>query len=114
MLSIAFAVAAVLSPAQAQALAFQMDLLVRRLWLKAPRARRLELYSLSRRHPIGDDVSREVLGGTLDSLAFGIRISLGHKGFILFAEAKIVPNLEVTFGPLLKDGIVHDRKRIVG
>ncbi|MCH4901326.1 MULTISPECIES: Na+/H+ antiporter [unclassified Pseudomonas] len=48
--------------AEAQALAFQMDLLERRLRLKALRAQRLELYSLSRQHQIGDDVLREVLG----------------------------------------------------
>ncbi|MGE1173780.1 Na+/H+ antiporter [Pseudomonas sp. BW7P1] len=47
---------------EAQALAFQMDLLERRLRLKALRAQRLELYSLSRQHQIGDDVLREVLG----------------------------------------------------
>jgi CPA1 family monovalent cation:H+ antiporter len=49
--------------AEAQALAFQMDLLERRLRVKALRAQRLELYSLSRHHQIGDDVLREVLGG---------------------------------------------------
>jgi CPA1 family monovalent cation:H+ antiporter len=48
--------------AEAQAIAFQMDLLERRLRLKALRAQRLELYSLSRHHQIGDDVLREVLG----------------------------------------------------
>ncbi|CAG8872926.1 cation:proton antiporter domain-containing protein [Pseudomonas fluorescens] len=48
--------------AEAQALAFQMELLERRLRLKALRAQRLELYSLSRHHQIGDDVLREVLG----------------------------------------------------
>ncbi|MDX9674426.1 Na+/H+ antiporter [Pseudomonas zeae] len=47
--------------AEAQALAFQMDLLERRMRLKALRAQRLELYSLSRHHQIGDDVLREVL-----------------------------------------------------
>ncbi|MDD2053890.1 Na+/H+ antiporter [Pseudomonas putida] len=47
--------------AEAQALASQMDLLERRLRLKALRAQRLELYSLSRHHQIGDDVLREVL-----------------------------------------------------
>ncbi|HCS43072.1 MAG TPA: Na+/H+ antiporter [Pseudomonas sp.] len=47
--------------AEAQALAFQMDLLERRLRLKALRAQRLELYKLSRHHQIGDDVLREVL-----------------------------------------------------
>ena len=47
---------------EAQALAYQMDLLERRLRLKALRAQRLELYSLSRQHEIGDDVLREVLG----------------------------------------------------
>ncbi|WP_426235789.1 Na+/H+ antiporter [Pseudomonas sp. TWP3-2] len=46
---------------EAQALAFQMDLLERRLRLKALRAQRLELYNLSRQHQIGDDVLREVL-----------------------------------------------------
>ncbi|WP_160106798.1 Na+/H+ antiporter [Pseudomonas izuensis] len=48
--------------AEAQALAFQMDLLERRLRLKALRAQRLELYALSRQHQVGDDVLREVLG----------------------------------------------------
>ncbi|PWE40734.1 Na+/H+ antiporter [Pseudomonas prosekii] len=48
--------------AEAQALAFEMDLLERRLRLKALRAQRLELYKLSRHHQIGDDVLREVLG----------------------------------------------------
>ena len=47
--------------AEAQALAHQMDLLERKLRLKALRAQRLELYSLSRHHQIGDDVLREVL-----------------------------------------------------
>lgn len=47
--------------AEAQALASQMDLLERRLRLRALRAQRLELYSLSRHHQIGDDVLREVL-----------------------------------------------------
>ncbi|NWE46113.1 Na+/H+ antiporter [Pseudomonas gingeri] len=47
---------------EAQALAFQMDLLERRLRLKALRAQRLELYSLRRHHQIGDDALREVLG----------------------------------------------------
>ncbi|MDT3310740.1 Na+/H+ antiporter [Pseudomonas sp. rhizo66] len=47
--------------AEAQALAFQMDLLERRMRLKALRAQRLELYNLSRHHQIGDDVLREVL-----------------------------------------------------
>ena len=47
--------------AEAQALAQQMDLLERKLRLKALRAQRLELYSLSRHHRIGDDVLREVL-----------------------------------------------------
>ena len=45
----------------AQALALQMDQLERKLRLKALRAQRLELYSLSRHHQIGDDVLREVL-----------------------------------------------------
>ncbi|WP_371923434.1 hypothetical protein [Pseudomonas gelidaquae] len=35
--------------------------LERKLRLKALRAQRLELYSLSRHHQIGDDVLREVL-----------------------------------------------------
>ncbi len=48
--------------AEAQALALEMDLLERRLRLKAYRAQRLELYRLSRHHQIGDDVLREVLG----------------------------------------------------
>jgi hypothetical protein len=48
--------------AEAQALAFQMDLLARRPRLKALRAQHLELYSLSGHHQIGDDVLREVLG----------------------------------------------------
>ncbi|MCK1784655.1 Na+/H+ antiporter [Pseudomonas sp. TNT11] len=47
--------------AEAQALALQMDQLERKLRLKALRAQRLELYSLSRHHRIGDDVLREVL-----------------------------------------------------
>ncbi|MBC3337809.1 MULTISPECIES: Na+/H+ antiporter [Pseudomonas] len=47
--------------AEAQALALQMDQLERKLRLKALRAQRLELYSLSRHHQIGDDVLREVL-----------------------------------------------------
>ncbi|MGX9759447.1 Na+/H+ antiporter [Pseudomonas shahriarae] len=46
---------------EAQALALQMDHLERKLRLKALRAQRLELYSLSRHHQIGDDVLREVL-----------------------------------------------------
>ena len=47
--------------AEAQALALQMDHLERKLRLKALRAQRLELYSLSRHQQIGDDVLREVL-----------------------------------------------------
>ncbi len=48
--------------AEAQALAFQMDLLERRMRLKALRAQRLELYSLRLHHQIGDEALREVLG----------------------------------------------------
>ncbi|PWB34570.1 Na+/H+ antiporter [Pseudomonas sp. SDI] len=47
---------------EAQALAEQMDLLERRLRLRALKAQRLELYNLRRRDQIGDDVLREVLG----------------------------------------------------
>lgn len=47
--------------AEAQALAFQMDQLEKRMRLNALRAQRLELYSLHRRHQIGDDVLRRVL-----------------------------------------------------
>jgi len=47
---------------EAQALAWQMDQLERRLRLHALRAQRLELYSLRRHHRIGDDVLRQVLG----------------------------------------------------
>ena len=39
-----------------------VDWLARRLRLKALRAQRLELYSLSRHQQIGDDVLHEVLG----------------------------------------------------
>lgn len=48
--------------AEARALAQQMDQLERRLRLKALRAQRLELYSLHRKHLVGDDVVRKVLG----------------------------------------------------
>ncbi|KGF63246.1 Na+/H+ antiporter [Pseudomonas lutea] len=47
--------------AEAQALAFQMDLLEKRMRLNALRAQRLELYRLHRHHQIGDDVLRRVL-----------------------------------------------------
>ncbi len=47
--------------AEARALAEQMELLERRLRLKALRAQRLELYRLHRKHLIGDDVVRKVL-----------------------------------------------------
>jgi CPA1 family monovalent cation:H+ antiporter len=47
--------------AEAQALAFQMDQLEKRMRLNALRAQRLELYSLHRHHQIGDDVLRRVL-----------------------------------------------------
>ena len=47
--------------AEAQVLALQMDQLECKVRLKALRAHRLELYSLSRHHQIGDDVLREVL-----------------------------------------------------
>jgi CPA1 family monovalent cation:H+ antiporter len=47
---------------EAQALAWQMDQLERRLRLHALRAQRLELYSLRRHHRIGDEVLRQVLG----------------------------------------------------
>jgi CPA1 family monovalent cation:H+ antiporter len=47
---------------EAQALAWQMDQLERRLRLRALRAQRLELYSLRRHHRIGDDALRQILG----------------------------------------------------
>jgi CPA1 family monovalent cation:H+ antiporter len=47
---------------EAQALAWQMDQLERRLRLHALRAQRLELYSLRRHHRIGDDALRQILG----------------------------------------------------
>lgn len=47
--------------AEAQALAFQMDQLEKRMRVNALRAQRLELYSLHRHHQIGDDVLRIVL-----------------------------------------------------
>jgi CPA1 family monovalent cation:H+ antiporter len=47
--------------AEAQALAFQMDQLEKRMRINALRAQRLELYSLHRHHQIGDDVLRIVL-----------------------------------------------------
>lgn len=48
--------------AEARALAEQMDLLERRLRLRALRAQRLELYELHRQHRVGDEVVRQVLG----------------------------------------------------
>ncbi|NIF16192.1 Na+/H+ antiporter [Pantoea sp. Cy-639] len=48
--------------AEARALAEQMDLLERRLRLRALRAQRLELYELHRQHLVGDEVVRKVLG----------------------------------------------------
>ncbi|MCY1442747.1 hypothetical protein D9M71_591280 [compost metagenome] len=39
-----------------------MDLLERRLRLRALRAQRLELYNLHRQHLVGDEVVRQVLG----------------------------------------------------
>ncbi|MBA5706552.1 Na+/H+ antiporter [Pseudomonas fulva] len=47
---------------EARALAEQMDLLERRLRLRALRAQRLELYNLHRQHLLGDEVVRHVLG----------------------------------------------------
>jgi CPA1 family monovalent cation:H+ antiporter len=47
--------------AEAQALAFQMDVLERKMRISALRAQRLELYRLHRHHQIGDDVLRQVL-----------------------------------------------------
>jgi CPA1 family monovalent cation:H+ antiporter len=47
--------------AEAQALAFQMDQLEKRMRINALRAQRLELYSLHRHRLIGDDVLRIVL-----------------------------------------------------
>ena len=47
--------------AEAQALAFQMDQLEKRMRINALRAQRLELYSLHRHRQIGDDVLRIVL-----------------------------------------------------
>ncbi len=47
--------------AEAQALAFQMDQLEKRMRINALRAQRLELYNLHRRHQIGDDVLRVIL-----------------------------------------------------
>ena len=48
--------------AEARALAEQMDLLERRLRVRALRAQRLELYELHRKHLVGDEVVRQVLG----------------------------------------------------
>jgi monovalent cation/hydrogen antiporter len=48
--------------AEARALAEQMDLLERRLRVRALRAQRLELYELHRQHLVGDEVVRQVLG----------------------------------------------------
>jgi CPA1 family monovalent cation:H+ antiporter len=48
--------------AEAVALAEQMDLLERRLRVRALRAQRLELYNLHRQHRVGDEVVRQVLG----------------------------------------------------
>lgn len=48
--------------AEAKALAEQMDLLERRLRVRALRAQRLELYNLHRQHLVGDEVVRQVLG----------------------------------------------------
>jgi CPA1 family monovalent cation:H+ antiporter len=47
--------------AEAQALAFQMDQLEKRMRINALRAQRLELYRLHRHREIGDDVLRIVL-----------------------------------------------------
>ncbi len=47
--------------AEAQALAFQMEQLEKRMRLDALRAQRLELYKLHRHHQIGDDVLRLIL-----------------------------------------------------
>ncbi|HEY0289498.1 MAG TPA: Na+/H+ antiporter [Pseudomonas sp.] len=47
--------------AEAQALAFQMDVLERKMRVSALRAQRLELYRLHRHHQIGDDVLALVL-----------------------------------------------------
>lgn len=47
---------------EARALAELMDLLERRLRLRALRAQRLELYNLHRQHLLGDEVVRHVLG----------------------------------------------------
>jgi Na+/H+ antiporter len=46
---------------EAQALAWRMDQLERRLRVSALRAQRLELYALRRHHKIGDDALRQVL-----------------------------------------------------
>jgi CPA1 family monovalent cation:H+ antiporter len=46
---------------EAQALAWRMDQLERRLRISALRAQRLELYALRRQHKIGDDALRQVL-----------------------------------------------------
>ena len=48
--------------ARTLAMAEQMDLLERRLRLRALRAQRLELYELHRQHLVGDEVVRQVLG----------------------------------------------------
>lgn len=47
--------------AEAQALAFQMDVLERKMRVKALRAQRLELYRLHRHRQIGDDVLAQIL-----------------------------------------------------
>ncbi|MDH0747521.1 Na+/H+ antiporter [Pseudomonas sp. GD03842] len=47
--------------AEAQALAFQMDQLEKRMRINALRAQRLELYSMHRHRKIGDDVLRLIL-----------------------------------------------------
>ncbi|SEJ35756.1 Na+/H+ antiporter [Pseudomonas sp. NFR16] len=47
--------------AEAQALAFQMDQVEKRMRINALRAQRLELYRLHRHHQIGDDVLGQIL-----------------------------------------------------
>lgn len=48
--------------AETRALAERMDQLERHLRLKALRAQRLELYALHRRHQVGNEVVRQILG----------------------------------------------------
>ena len=117
---------------KAEALAFQMDWLERRLRLKALRAQRQEWYDLSRHHRLGDDVLRKqdlseafrVNGdGTrqCSACAFaGVSVvrSLFWVGFahdlpVQHADSGVDAHFPILCRQLVRDWVVHDRILVI-